>query len=155
MTSLSRGVSPKSRATAAQCRLEAVRGRAGVTVLFAYVVAVLCLPLGGRAAAARASLAALGVPLAPRQLRYGALGQHEERHHDQAQDGRHGHHVGLQVAACHQCIDDVARRVAERHAAEHEGHAQPEDVQGVLVAPARGVNEQHPGEDVEETRSPR
>ena len=88
--------------------------------------------------------------VAPRQLRYGALGQHEERHHDQAQDGRHGHHVGLQVAACHQCVDDVARRVAERHAAEHEGHAQPEDVQGVLVAPARGVNEQHPGKDVEE-----
>ena len=96
--------------------------------------AVFCLRFGEIVVFGCRLFSAFRVSLASGQLCHGSLGQHEERHNHQTQNSGHGHDVGLHVSAGHQGVQDVARRIAERHAAEHEGHPEPEDVQGVLVA---------------------
>ena len=85
-----------------------------------------------------------------RQLRHHALGQYHERHHHKAQRGQHGHGGDLHVPAGDHRVARPARHGSRSHSREHEGHAQPEDMQRVLVASTRYVYEQHPGEDVEE-----
>ena len=83
--------------------LNAIR-RGGTFGLIARRGTVSCLRFAENAAFGRARCPAFRVPFAAGKLRHSSLGQDEERYDHQAQDGGHGHDVGLHVSAGHQGV---------------------------------------------------